>query len=120
MKHYDEGKNIPFEEKLFDIVRYPRLTIYYIEFKKDRSFYNFYNSEKCVDDFLGNVKHRSKSTNKKWFKCSFNIENTLSATEQFVEDKFAGDEINEIKKLSIRQKLKAHSLQLIEMFRNFI
>ena len=53
--------------------------IYYIEFKKHSSFYNFYDSEKCVDDFLRNVKYRFKSTNKKWFKCSFNIENTQNS-----------------------------------------
>ena len=78
-RHYDEGKNIPFEEKPLDIVRYPGLMIYYIEFKKHSSFYNFYDSEKCVDDFLRNVKYRFKSTNKKWFKCSFNIENTQNS-----------------------------------------
>ena len=76
LKHYDKGKNIPFEEKLLDIVRYPGLAIYYIEFKKHSSFYNFYDSEKFVDFFLRNVKYRFKSTKKKWFKCSFNIENT--------------------------------------------
>ena len=45
LKHYDEGKNIPFEQKLFDIVRYSGLMIYYIEYKKHSSFYNFYDSE---------------------------------------------------------------------------
>ena len=28
-----------------------------------------------IDDFLRNVKYRFKSTSKKWFKCSFIIEN---------------------------------------------
>ena len=65
LKHYDKGKNIPFEEKSLDIVRYPGLTTYYIEFKKHSSFYNFYHSEKCVDGFLRNVIYRSKWTNKK-------------------------------------------------------
>ena len=41
--------------------------------KKNNSFYNFYNSEKCVDEFLRNVKYRFQSANKKWFKC-LNIE----------------------------------------------
>ena len=36
LKHYDEGKNIPFEEKPFDIVRYRGLLIYYIEYKKQQ------------------------------------------------------------------------------------
>ena len=53
--------------------------MYYIEYKKHSSFYNFYDSEKYVDDFLRNVKYRFKSTNKKWFKCSFNIENTQNS-----------------------------------------
>ena len=56
LKHYDEAKNILFEEKLLDIVKYPGLMVYYIDFKKYSSFYNFYNSEKCVDDFLRNLK----------------------------------------------------------------
>ena len=30
LRHYDDGKSIPFEEKLLDILRYPGLTIYYI------------------------------------------------------------------------------------------
>ena len=79
LKHYDEGKNIPFEEKPLDIVRYPGLKIYYIEYKKHSSFYNFYNSENCADGFLRNIKYRFKSTNKKWLKCSFNIENTQNS-----------------------------------------
>ena len=53
--------------------------IYHIEFKKYNSFYSFYDSEKCVDGFLRNVKYRLESTNKKWCKCSFNIENTQNS-----------------------------------------
>ena len=75
LKHYDDGKTIPFEEKPLDIVRYPALTIYSIEIQKHITFYKFYDSENCVEDFLRNVKYRFKSTSKKWFKCSFNIEN---------------------------------------------
>ena len=71
LKHYDDGKSIPFEEKPLDIVRYPALTIYSIEFQKHSSFFNFYGSEKCDDDFLRNVKYRFKSTSKKWFKMFF-------------------------------------------------
>ena len=79
LKHYNDGKSIPFEEKPLDIVRYPALTIYSTEFQNHRSFYNFYDSQKCVDDFLRNVKYRFKSTNKKWFKCFFNIQNTQNS-----------------------------------------
>ena len=65
LRHYDDGKSIPFEEKLLDILTSPALTIYSIEFQKHSDFYNFYNSEKCGDDFLKNVKYRFTSSSKK-------------------------------------------------------
>ena len=61
LRHYDDGKSIPLKEKPLDILRYPALTIYSIEFQKHSNFYSFYNSEKCVDDFLKNIKYRFKS-----------------------------------------------------------
>ena len=79
LKHYEEGKNVPFEERPPDILRYSGLTIYSIEFKKYNNFYNFYDSEKCVDEFLRNVKYKFKATSKKWFKCSFIIESTQNS-----------------------------------------
>ena len=75
LKHYEDGKNIPFEEKLFDILKFSGLTVYSINFQKHSEFYDFYNSEKCVDDFLNNVKYKLKSNEKNSFKCSFHIEN---------------------------------------------
>ena len=42
------------------------------------------------------------------------------ATEQFVGDKFAGDEVNEIKNTINQIEIKTHSLELMEMFRNLI
>ena len=65
VKHQIDGKSIPFEEKLLGILKYPALTIYSIEFQKQSNFYDFYNSEKFVDDFLKNVKYRFKPSNKK-------------------------------------------------------
>ena len=55
------------------------MTIYKIEFKKYKNQYSFFNAEKCVDDFLKNVQNRFRVTNKKWFKCSFTIENTQNS-----------------------------------------
>ena len=55
------------------------LTIYKIEFKKYKNQYAFFNCEKCVDNFLKNVRYRFQATNKKWFKCSFTIENTQNS-----------------------------------------
>ena len=64
------------ERKSLDIIKLPALTIYKIEFKKYKNQYSFFNVEKCVNDFLKNVQNRFRATNKKWFKCSFTIENT--------------------------------------------
>ena len=79
LKHYNEGKDIPFEEKPLDIVRYLSLLIFQIEYKKYSNHYSFFNSEKCIDAFLQNVKYRFHATGKKWFKCSFTIENTQNS-----------------------------------------
>ena len=51
LKHYDEGKNIPFEDKPIDILRFNGLTIYSVEFQKHKYFYNLFNSVEVVDDF---------------------------------------------------------------------
>ena len=75
LEHYDYGKVIPFEEKALDISKFPGLTIYSIDFQKHSNFYNFYNYEKCVDDFLKNVKYKFVSNQKNRFKCSFYVEN---------------------------------------------
>ena len=45
LKHYDEGKDIPFEDKPIEISRFPGLKIYSIKFKKHKYFYDFFNSE---------------------------------------------------------------------------
>ena len=47
---------LPFEEKPLDILKLPALTIYSIEFRKRQIFYDFYNSELCVDDFFKKCK----------------------------------------------------------------
>ena len=78
LKHYNDGKEIPFEERPLDIIRYPALTIYQIEYMKYSNLYPFYDSEKCVNECLLNVKQRFHVTNSKWFKCSFTIENQQS------------------------------------------
>ena len=79
MKHYSEGKEIPFEEKPLDVIKYPALTIYQIKYKKYSNIYSFDNSEECADDFLQNVRQRFHATKRKWFKCSFTIQNTQNS-----------------------------------------
>ena len=56
LRHYNKGKDIPFEKKPLDIIRYPSLLIYQIEYKKYSNSYSFFNSEKCVD-FMPQVKN---------------------------------------------------------------
>ena len=82
LKHYEDGKSIPFEEKPIDILKIPALTIYSVEYSKHKDTYNFYNSEVYVDDFLRNVKYRFKSGSKKWIKCLFTIENIQNVPYQ--------------------------------------
>ena len=38
LKHYEDDKTIPFEEKLLDVLRLALLTIYSIEFRKHQNF----------------------------------------------------------------------------------
>ena len=82
LKHYDEGKNIPFEDKPIDILRFTGLTIDSVEFQKHKDFYNFFNSEEVVDDFLRNVEYKFKPGRKKWNKCLFIIENIQQSPYQ--------------------------------------
>ena len=82
LKHYDDGKTIPLEEKPLDILKLHALTTYSIEFRKHQNLYHFCNSELRVDDFLRNVKHQFKAGSKKWIKCSFTIENIQKSLYQ--------------------------------------
>ena len=75
VKHYEDGKTIPYEEKPLDVLRLASLMIYSIEFRKHQIFYDFYNSELCVKNLFKNVRYRFKAGSKEWFKCSFVIEN---------------------------------------------
>ena len=75
VKHYEDGKTIPYEEKPLDVLRLASLMIYSIEFRKHQIFYDFYNSELCVKNLFKNVRYRFKAGSKKWFKCSFVTEN---------------------------------------------
>ena len=50
--------------------------IYSIDYSKHQDSYNFFDSEKCVSDFLLNCKYNFKNIAQiKTFKCSFTIQN---------------------------------------------
>ena len=38
LKHYEDGKSIPFEEKPLNILKLPGLTIYSIEYQKHEDY----------------------------------------------------------------------------------
>ena len=58
------------------------MSIYSIEFQKHKVFHDFFNFERCVDDFLRNVIYKFKPSGKKWIKCSFTIENIQNSPHQ--------------------------------------
>ena len=85
LEHDDYGKDILFEEKALDISKFPGLKIYSMDFQKHSNFCNFYNSEKCVDDFFKNVKYKFVSNQKNWFKCSFYTENKQNSVTRILK-----------------------------------
>ena len=58
LKHYDEGKLNPFEEKPIDTIRWETKTSYEFSAQKHKEYYNFENSEELVDDFLKNIRSK--------------------------------------------------------------
>ena len=77
LNHFSEGKEQPFENKPLNIrVLENKITIYSIEYSKHKDSYDFFDSEKCVNDFLLNCRNKLKKTEQnKTFKCSFTIQN---------------------------------------------
>ena len=57
MVHYGAGRDAD-EEKPVNSVRIGEMQKYEITFAQHSQDYDFYNSEKLVDNFLLNVKHR--------------------------------------------------------------
>ena len=61
LNHFSEGKEQPFENKPLAIkVLQNKITIYSIEYSKHKDSYNFFDSEKCVSDFLMNCRNKLK------------------------------------------------------------
>ena len=77
LNHFSEGKIQPYENKPIEIKRLKnKIVIYSIYYSEHKDSYNFFDSEKCVTDFLLNCKYNFKNTDQnKSFKCSFTIQN---------------------------------------------
>ena len=71
LKHYKDGRDIIFEEKPLTIVEIGgSIKKYEIKFSEHSDFYDFFNADKLVDDFLTNVRRKIKRSNeyfpKRW------------------------------------------------------
>ena len=74
LKH-DEGQTDLYKDKPIDIIKLPFMTKYEISIMKHGEYYNFFNSEEVVDDFLKNVCSKFTRSVLKHIKGAFVIEN---------------------------------------------
>ena len=76
LKHYKDGKELISDEKPISIVEIGNnIRKYEINFREHSSFYDFFNSEKVVDDFLSNARRNIKRSNEYFLiRCGFSIE----------------------------------------------
>ena len=79
LKHYEQGQDTVFEDKPLDIINNHQILKYKISAKKFGKYYNFYNSEGVVDDFLNNVRNKFRPSGSVLTKCEFIIENVQPA-----------------------------------------
>ena len=60
LKPYDDGQNIPFEDKPVEIKKAGAIASYEISANKYRDYYNFDNAVQVVGNFLRNVRSKFK------------------------------------------------------------
>ena len=68
-----------FEDKLLDIINNHLILEYEISTEKFGEYYDFYNSEGVVDDFLNNIRSKFRPSGSVLIKCGFMIENVQPA-----------------------------------------
>ena len=115
LKHYEDGADVPFEEKPLDVLKFPNPLIYSIEFQKHSHFYDFYSPDKCVEDFLKSVQYKFQSNHKSSFKCSFYIENrqnsvtnnlaSLADTRYWSTETYDGEYFNDFILFGLKQDI---------------
>ena len=79
LKHHKQGQDTVFEDKLLDIINNHQILKYEISAKKFSEYYDFYNSERVVDDSLKNVRSIFRPSGSVLIKCRFIIENVQPA-----------------------------------------
>ena len=81
LKHYSDGKNV-IEEKLVIVTKIGKITKFEINYQNHSSFYDFYNSESIVDEFLFNVKNKIQRSNVEFLiRSRFSLENIQLALD---------------------------------------
>ena len=87
LKHCKDGKDLAFEEKPISIVEIgSNIKKYEIKFSEHSSFYDFFNSEKIVDEFLSNVRRKIKRSNEYFLiRGSFSIEHFQPVLDNYNE-----------------------------------
>ena len=87
LKHYKDGKELMSEEKPISIVEIGNnIKKYEINYREHSSFYDFFNSNKVVDDFLSNVRGKIRRSNEYFLiRCGFSIENFQPVLDSYSE-----------------------------------
>ena len=87
LKHYKEGREIISEEKPINVVDIGNsIKKFEIKFSEHSEFYDFYNSEKLVDEFLTNVRRKIKRSNEYFLvKGGFSIEHFQATLDNYNE-----------------------------------
>ena len=87
LKHYKDGKELISDEKPISVVEIGNnIRKYEIKFNEHSSYYDFFNSEKVVDEFLSNVRRKIMRTNEYFLiRCGFSIENFQPVLDSYTE-----------------------------------
>ena len=81
LKHYESGKNI-IEEKPLIVSNIGSVKKFEITHQAHSQYYDFYNSENLVDEFLFNVKNKIQRTDVDFYvKAGFSLENIQSSVD---------------------------------------
>ena len=83
LKHYQEGGEIPHENRHFNWISDGKITKFTIEFEKHADNYDFKNPNKLIDDFFNvvNINFRADRSKDLVIKSSFSIQNYQPSPE---------------------------------------
>ena len=83
LKHYSSGKNV-IEEKPLSVTSIGNMTKFEISYQEHSTYYDFYNSEILVDEFLFNVKTLIRRSDTDFFvRCGFSLKNIQPSIDDY-------------------------------------